>query len=219
MTGAPAVEVFFDFICPWCLIGRRNLETALSAYSRSAPAGAASVVWRPHVLLPYTPEAGEPFDVFYLRRLGSRAAVAARQAQVREAGRAAGIEFDFGRLHTLPNTFAAHHLVDHAARTDGPEVADGLIERLFAGHFLEGGDIGERSFLARTAVAAGLDPHAWDAESRAALGEARAARWRKEARKARVNGVPFYVFHGKLALSGAHPPETLLDVLMKAEAA
>jgi predicted DsbA family dithiol-disulfide isomerase len=212
-TATATVEVFFDFICPWCLIGRRNLETALRELSCTTWGSEISVAWRPYVLRPETPEAGEPFKAFYERRLGSPAAVAARQSQVRAAGRAAGVEFDFARIETLPNTFAAHHLVDHAARTAGPAAADALIERLFAAYFHEGENIGDRGFLARTAKAAGLDPLAWDAESRGGLAEARAALWRRTAREVGVTGVPHYVFGGSVSVAGAQPPDVLIEAL------
>src|SRR5206468_12331107 len=80
------VEVFFDFICPWCLIGKRNLEAAITRFTGLRPDVQLRVLWRSHRLLPFTPSEGEPYQAFYLDRLGSLEAVAARRSQVRRAG-------------------------------------------------------------------------------------------------------------------------------------
>jgi predicted DsbA family dithiol-disulfide isomerase len=111
------IEAFFDFICPWCLIGKRNLDAAVSRFAGLRPDARVKVLWRSHQLLPYTPPNGMPYQAFYRDRLGSPEAVAARRAQVQRAALDAGIEFAFERIEVLPNTAAAHNLVHLAARS------------------------------------------------------------------------------------------------------
>ena len=216
MTRSVTAEVWFDFICPWCLIGKRQLETALAAFAQEAPEAQVSVAWRPFVLRPQTPPEGEPYLQFYLSRLGGGARVAARQAQVREAGRAAGVEFAFERIETLPNTFDAHSLVDYARRAGGDAAAEALIERLFTAFFVEGSNIGDEDFLTWAARSAGVDPRGWVEERDAHLSLARITGWARAAERARVSSVPFYLFNGRSALAGAESPAALFAALRSA---
>ena len=203
------LDVFFDFVCPWCLIGKRHLAAALERFARLRPEVDVELRWRSHVLLPHTPPGGLPYQSFYLARLGSAEAVAARRAQVRQAGRAAGIQFAFERIAVLPNTAAAHALVARAGAQCTPAQHAGLIERLFCAYFLEGEDIGDTAVLARQARACGLDPE------RLASADAHAAP--HTAGEAEVAlGVPTFVFNEALALSGAQLPEVLLQGLLRA---
>ena len=75
------VEVWFDFICPWCLIGKRHLESALRSVEAAHREVAFDLRWHARPLLPDTPPDGVPFVEFYRRRLGSADAVAARQIE------------------------------------------------------------------------------------------------------------------------------------------
>ena len=92
------IDVFFDFICPWCWIGTRHLASALRTFATLHPEVKTKVRWRPYPLLPDTPAEGLPYQAFYLSRLGSRTAVSMRRAEVQCAGQAAGIDFDFTRV-------------------------------------------------------------------------------------------------------------------------
>lgn len=212
MKATLAIEVWFDLICPWCLIGRRHLANAIEQFARQRPHVAVSVDWCSVPLLPDSPRNGLPYRSFYERRLGGPEAVANRRAQVREAGRAAGIEFAFDRISVLPNTLAAHRLLDCAGRHGGQACKEALLDGLFAGYFLQGENIGDRSVLERIAVGYGVAAEA--------LSDWRDSR--EEAPRtapAGVPGVPFYVFNGRLALSGAHSPQALVEAMERAVAA
>ena len=114
MSGRLRIDVFFDFICPWCLIGKRQLERALELLHSQQPEVLVTTVWHGVQLLPHLPVQGEPFAEFYLNRLGSAEAVAMRQAQVRQAAQAVGVAIDLSRIATMPNTADAHRLLAHA---------------------------------------------------------------------------------------------------------
>jgi predicted DsbA family dithiol-disulfide isomerase len=213
MTRKLTVAVHFDLICPWCLIGKRHLASALAQLAARRPDVAVSIDWRPHILLPGTPAQGIPYQAFYERRLGSPGAVAARREQVRAAGRAAGLEFAFERIEWMPSTLAAHQFID-CARTLGDEahVTD-LIERLFTAYFMEGRDIGNPAELGTIAAHAGFSEAAISA-----CVDSPASRRRFFAKLAAnadesVSGVPSFVFDDHLTLSGAQPPAVLLAAL------
>lgn len=111
------VEIFFDFICPLCLIGKRNLEAAISRFAGSRPDVLLRVLRRSHQLLPIRPSMAR----LTRRSISNAWAVTRRWRQgvrrcgVQRAGSDAGIEFAFERIEVLPNTAAAHDLVAHAA--------------------------------------------------------------------------------------------------------
>ncbi|MFX1676653.1 DsbA family oxidoreductase [Paraburkholderia sp. A2WS-5] len=201
------IDFYFDFVCPWCLIGKRNLEAAIAALEARWPHVSVQVAWHSVELLPHTPVGGLPYEAFYLARLGSAQAVAQRRAQVRQAARAAGVELAFERIRVLPNTAAAHALVAHTTELDGGRYRGThaeLIERLFTAYFIEGEDIGDAATLSRIARECGVD----DAAS--------ASQPRAHGATNRVDGVPYFVFDGRYTLSGAQPPQVLIEAMLHA---
>ena len=68
------IDVHFDFVCPWCLIGKRNLDAAVSRFASLRPDVCVKVRWRSHQLLPDMPVGGVPYQAFYVARLGSASA-------------------------------------------------------------------------------------------------------------------------------------------------
>jgi predicted DsbA family dithiol-disulfide isomerase len=210
-AGRLTVDVHFDLICPWCLIGRRHLETARQQFAKQRPDVAIEVAWRSHVLLPDTPREGLPYQAFYERRLGGPAAVAARREQVREAGRAAGVDFAFERIAVLPDTRPAHRLIAAARTHAGAAGADALVERLFGAYFIEGRDIGDAGQLAAIALGAGLPADTMSL----ALAAVQSREHGAPGTDRHVPGVPFFVIDERIAISGAQPPAVLLDALLR----
>jgi len=204
------VEVFFDFVCPWCLIGKRQLDAAARRLAELRPDVRLHAVWRSHTLLPDTPAGGLPYQAFYVDRLGSPEAVARRRAQVQQAGTTAGVRFAFERIETLPNTAAAHAWVARAAVRGTEAQQARLIERIFTAYFLDGEDIGDASVLERLALQCGLEA---PRDDEAARNEGRHV---PASPRYPINGVPCFVFEGSLALSGAAGPDALLDAMLQA---
>lgn len=195
------VEVWFDFVCPWCLIGKRHLESALRTVAAAHPEIAFAVQWHPRPLLPDTPPQGVPYLEFYRRRLGGADAVAARQAQVLEAARRAGVTIAFERIRVLPSTLAAHRLALQAQREapEGSMQAGAMIDALFHEYFVLGHDIGSPAVLQAVAARCGV---VGDAEA-SPLPEA----------STDPHGVPFFRFGGAVCVEGAQPPEVLVAAM------
>ncbi|MGF6638228.1 putative DsbA family dithiol-disulfide isomerase [Paraburkholderia sp. MM5496-R1] len=203
------IEVFFDFICPWCLIGKRNMDAAVRRFAGLRPDVPLAVLWRSHQLLPDTPLNGKDYQAFYLDRLGSPEAVAARRAQVQRAGYHAGVEFAFDRIGVLPNTAAAHQLVAYAASRGSEAQLASLIDRMFTAYFMEGENIGEPRILEQLGLECGLDY--------AGLTDHLAESGRHMLHSShRVNGVPHFVFNAGYALSGAHSPDAIFEAMVLA---
>jgi predicted DsbA family dithiol-disulfide isomerase len=198
MAERLTVEVWFDLICPWCLIGRRHLQTALRLLRDRHPDVIVTTRWHSAPLLPGIPVGGVPFAEFYVRRLGSARAVALRQAQVREAARAAGVDIDFERIAVFPNTLAAHGLVAQAERAGGAAAAERVIDALLENYFQLGQDIGSPTTLRSIAGQCGIveflpiDP--------------------RDGSEAR-HGVPTFLFNEAVLVEGAQPPAALLQAM------
>jgi len=212
---ALTIDVFFDFVCPWCLIGKRHLRAALDTIAGLRPDVRVAVRWRSVPLLPDTPPEGLPYEAFYLARLGSAEAVAARRAQVRQAGAAAGVEFAFERIAVMPGTLAAHSLVAYAGETLGEAQQAALVERLFTAYFVEGENIGDAAVLERQALASGLPREGL----REHLGDAQRSRhsFMDQALNAYhgIGSVPHYVLNGAHGISGAHSPDFLVKAMLE----
>ena len=144
------IEVFADFSCPWCFIGRRRLARALEM----RPQLSMRTVWQPFQLNPEIPAEGIGRRQYSLGKLGDFDRLVAMEQMLTESGGKDGIRFKFDRIERIPNTMAAHRLMRFAARTQHD---DALADRLFRGFFEQGEDIGNVSVLADCAESVGLD--------------------------------------------------------------
>jgi predicted DsbA family dithiol-disulfide isomerase len=198
-----AIEVSFDLICPWCLIGKRHLDTAIGMLREQHPEVAVEVSWRSHPLMPGIPKPGLPYAEFYLQRLGTAEAVTSRQAQVREAARAAGVEIAFDRIKVFPNSLDAHRLVAQAESQGGSTLAGAVIDALFERYFVRGENIGDAGVLAELRSEYGLLP-------------CEVAEPFVPAAARRVHGVPYFLFNETVAVEGAQRPAWLMEAMLHA---
>ena len=192
------IDVYSDVVCPWCYVGEKRLEGAL----RERPDLDVDVRWRPFQLRPEMPAGGLPWRQFAVEKFGGERNMRAAFDHVAAAGEPDGARFDFGRIASAPNTVDAHRVILHA-REQGLQlpVADALFEAYFAG----GADLNDRERLARIAASAGLDAEAVGDYLAGDAGTAEVWASQDEAGNLGVSGVPFYVFDGRYALSGAQP--------------
>jgi predicted DsbA family dithiol-disulfide isomerase len=199
---ALTIDVFFDLICPWCVIGKRTLGMAVAEFARTYRDVAIDLRWHPLPLLPHLPANGFPFEAFYLQRLGSREAVEARRATVRNAARRVGFDIAFERILRMPNTLAAHRLLEDARQRGTPELHEQLLERMYSAHFREGLDIGDDAVLAALATDCGL-VNADELLGRSESTNARLQQWLAQARGFGAASVPTFVFNGSQSVAGA----------------
>ena len=215
MFAPLTVDVVSDVVCPWCYIGKRRLEAALARLAEAEPDLPVVVRWHPFELNPDLPPEGADRREYLDAKFGGPERAREIYARVRAAGETAGIAFDFDAIARQPNTLEAHRLIAWAqSRREGD--ADALVENLFRAYFLDGRYVGDRDELVRIAAAAGFDPE--DACAFLASDALRddVAGAEARARQLGVSGVPFFIFDGKVALSGAHEPDTLLDAIAQA---
>jgi len=204
------VDVVSDVVCPWCFIGKRKLEIALAELRTAEPSVDVSVRWHPFELNPDLPAQGIVRTEYLEHKWGSVARANESYVRVREAGERVGIAFHLDRIALQPNTGDAHRLIAWAQQRGD---ANALVERLFGAYFLEGRFVGDRGELARLAAETGLA----EDDARAMLDSDAlrdvVANESCEALDVGVRGVPFFIFNGRLAVSGAQEPATLLSAI------
>jgi predicted DsbA family dithiol-disulfide isomerase len=208
MTRRLRIEMGYDLVCPWCLIGLRHLREALRQLRDSEPGVDVELAWRGVQLLPHIPPDGLPFMAFYRQRLGSDRAVRERQAMVMEAAAAAGASILYSRIERMPNTAKALRLMELAQAQGGSERRDALLDSLFVGYFERGDQLGCANTLLAHAAACGYEP----AAMAAAVEDERPYANGPHA----ANGVPYFIVNGQLAGSGAMPAAALLASMQAA---
>lgn len=211
-----SIDIISDVVCPWCYIGKRRLEAALAQRAGDEPQR-AQVRWLAFQLNPDIPAGGVDRRSYLEQKFGGPDRARQIYARIEAAGREVGIPFDFERIERQPNTFDAHRLIAWAQDID-PRVSDAVVERLFRAYFVDGIDIGNVDALATLAGNAGFDAAAARAWLVSDAGRTAVKAEEQRARTLGVTGVPFFVLNQRLAVSGAQPPEVLLDAIEQAEA-
>jgi len=199
------IEVFADFSCPWCFIGRRRLARALEL----RPQLSMRTVWQPFQLNPEIPPEGIGRRQYSLGKLGDFDRLVAMEQMLSESGGKDGIRFKFDLIQRIPNTMAAHRLMRLAARTQHDDM---LADRLFSAFFEQGKDIGNPDVLADLAASVGMD--------RASAISFLAGRDEAEAvasidalgHQSGIAGVPYFIFDRRYALAGAQEPVSFLPL-------
>ena len=214
-AAALTVDIVSDVVCPWCYIGKRHLESALSQWQAQHPDATVTVRWHPFQLNPELPLEGTDRKGYLEAKFGGPQRAAEIYARVAAAGRNAGLNLNFDGILRQPNTLAAHALIAYAQSVDDGRHADAIAERLFKAYFVDGEFIGDIDVLVAIAVECGLDAVLTREviSERATLDQI--AGQDANVRQQGVTGVPFFVFNQKLALSGAQPPEVMLDAMTK----
>jgi len=202
------VDLWSDLVCPWCYLGKRRFEKALTSLNARDK---VDVVHRSFQLDPSTPK-GQLLrhrDVL-MRKYGmTEPQVAAAQSRLVDLAAADGLEYHLSRSST-GNTFDAHRLV-HLGREQG--VQDAVIERLFRAHFTELRSIFDHESLAALGTEAGLRGVEEFLESDRYADEVVADH--REANALGANGVPFFVIDGTYGISGAQSVDVFTATLSR----
>ncbi|WP_410513925.1 DsbA family oxidoreductase [Paenibacillus sp. BR2-3] len=202
------IDVWSDYACPFCYIGKRRLENALSQFPHRDK---VEVVFRSFQLDPSAKVNGNKdiHDVLAGKYGMSRDKAKEMNEQVGEQARGVGLDFHFDTMvHT--NTFDSHRLSHYASgQGKGAEMS----ERLLRAYFTDSLNLGERSVLVSLAAEMGLDQAETAAmlESDAYIHEVNGDI--EEGQRLGITGVPFFVINNKYAVSGAQPGPVFTEVL------
>jgi predicted DsbA family dithiol-disulfide isomerase len=211
------IDIVSDVVCPWCVIGYRQLERAIGALSGRVEVG---VRWHPFQLAPTLPPEGQNIADYTRERYG---ATAEQSGQNRDrlvsVGEPLGIDFRFSSESRIYNTHRAHELLAWAGETGGQTA---LKLELFRTYFTDQSNIADIDVLLGAVERAGLDVE----EARSILEEghysdavtSEVTYWQDQ----NITGVPAFIVNGKYMIPGAQDAETFeryLERVMEKEAA
>lgn len=207
-TKPVQIDIISDVMCPWCIVGFRQLEQALGATGT-----AAFIRWHPFELNPAMPAQGQNLTEHIAEKYGASPEQSAQnRAQLQAIGSDLGIDFQFTKDSRIVNTFAAHQLLDWAQEAG---LQHPLKLALFEAHFTQMRDVSRLDVLVEVAASVGLDPVAarevLESGSHAADTRARQQFWTERG----ISGVPAIVFDGKYLLTGAQGAQTYAQMLHK----
>jgi predicted DsbA family dithiol-disulfide isomerase len=205
------IDVISDAICPWCWIGKRQLDRALPMLADQGLR--FTVAWLPFQLNPDMPAGGADRQDYRTAKFGSLARSQEGDARVAEAGAAVGLKFRHDLMRRTPNTIDAHRVIRLAGQHG---VQNQVVEALFRGYFTEGADIGDPVTLAGLAGTAGLDPVAVAVMLAGEAGRQEVLAADQSARRNGLDGVPTFVMGGYVLFSGAVPAEAMVEAFAKA---
>jgi predicted DsbA family dithiol-disulfide isomerase len=195
------IDIVSDVVCPWCIVGFRQLSRALDQTGVQA-----DIHWHPFELNPQMGPEGENLRDHLARKYGSTVeqSVAAR-ARLTALGAELGFTFAFSDDSRIVNTFSAHRLLDWAE--DSGRQTD-LKLALFDAYFTLGRDVSQRQVLLDAVARAGLDVAAaaavLDGTDNVARTRARQRFWTERG----ISGVPSMVFGQKYLVTGAQGEDT-----------
>jgi len=200
------IDIVHDTACPWCRIGKHNLHTALADW-KGEP---VTITYRPYFLNPNLPSEGDDFrEVMQSKYRG----VDMQQMfdGPTRAGAAVGLKFDFSKVTRAPNTLLSHRLIALAPE----EKREDVINAVYAAYFEHGQNISQLDVLLDVAEAQGLDRAEYQALLESDAAQQEVIEQAVQMMESGVSGVPFFIFDGKWALSGAQPASTFKQVLTK----
>ena len=214
MAAVPLrIDIVSDVVCPWCIIGLKQVEQALTLVDQDI---AAETHWHPFQLNPHMPPEGEDTAEHIARKYGSTPEQSrANRSRLSDIGDSVGFAFDYGDGMRIYNTFNAHKLLTIFGSERGWRAQTSLKMALFTAYFQDRRDVSDTEVLCDIAEAQGMDRAvvlAWIND--AALTEtvrAEMEHWIDQ----NITGVPAIIFDQKYMVPGAQSAETFADLINK----
>ncbi|WP_204114337.1 DsbA family oxidoreductase [Shimia biformata] len=200
------LDILSDPICPWCFIGKTQLERALE----KSPEHPFVIEWHPFQLNPDMPAEGMDRRAYLEAKFGGKEGAVKVYGQIAAHAEEIGLPMDFGAIQRTPNTIDAHRLI-HWAGIEQKQNA--VVNALFKAYFQDGRDIGDHEVLADIADSAGMDAAVVQRlmASDADIDDIRARD--AHSRQMGVNSVPTFIVDNKHAVPGAQPVDLWLKVI------
>ncbi|HJH09962.1 MAG TPA: DsbA family oxidoreductase [Psychrobacter pasteurii] len=200
------IDIVSDIVCPWCVVGYRQLDEALKQTHT-----AHEIHWHPFELNPDMPEEGQNLREHIMEKYGSSQQESdASRIRITEAGAEVGFEFNFTDDTRMHNTFKAHQLLHWAADYG---LKHELKQALFAAHFTDNRNISDEEVLADIAEDVGLDRE----QALAVLADQRYAEVVRTAEQQMqqqgIQSVPAVIFNQRHLVSGAQGVENFKSIL------
>lgn len=209
-----SIDIFSDVVCPWCFIGKRNLEAAISVLAKKGERyHDIQTNWRSFQLNPQLPTQGIARSEYTSKKFGGEERAKIFYERIKESGQSVGLAFDFEKIKVQPNSARMHALV-YAAKEIRKDHE--LVERLFKTFFIDGVDLSKRENMFSVAQSAGLDKEIIDKVLDEDYLSDKVHEDMQQAAHIGIQGVPFFVINQTIGLSGAQPPESIVSAVEQA---
>ncbi|KAF9893706.1 hypothetical protein FE257_009874 [Aspergillus nanangensis] len=210
------IDIISDPICPWCYIGYRSLQRAITLYQKTYPGGSKDtfqITWKPYFIDQSPPTEPELIQDRMVRRMQDPKQVAAAQTRLKRVGMQVGLQLKFGGY--IGSSRTAHRILYLVQEEKGSEMQSLVAERLFHFQFEREMDVSDEGVVVQAAVQAGLD----EEEVRGWLASGRGQDEVEEEQRAirasgEVRGVPHFVVGGERHLEGAEDFTEFLEAFV-----
>lgn len=216
MSGKLRIDIVSDVMCPWCVIGYKQVEKALAKLDAQAD---AEFWWHPFELNPDCPAQGKSIADHMAQRYGASAAQGkSARARISDAGAELDFKFSYSEDARMYNTFKAHKLLSIFGRELGSAAQTALKLALFKAYFQQQRDVSDDDVLAEIAAENGMaqaDARRWLADDALEMMvREQQAQWRDR----NISGVPAIIFNEAFMVPGAQSAETFANVIRKVQA-
>jgi predicted DsbA family dithiol-disulfide isomerase len=200
------LDIMSDPICPWCYIGKTQLDRALSTHLDNP----FTIEWHPFQLNPDMPPEGMDRRTYLEGKFGGKAAAVQVYGNIEIQAQALDLPINFSAMQRTPNTIDAHRLIHWAGLEQKQQV---VVDALFEAYFCNGIDIGDPKALCDLAEKSGLKRDVivrlLNSDADVQMIIERDAHSRKKG----VSAVPTFIVANQHAVPGAQPPEVWASIL------
>ena len=203
------IDIVSDVVCPWCVIGFKNLQKAINQMGDKVE---FEVEWKPYELHPEIPENGYDKKLYMQQKFGDLSGRSSPYRQITEIGKTLGFDFNFSKSERIPNTFNAHRLLWKAKEYG---VQTRISEALFKAYFTDGIDIGSSEELLKIATTEGMEEQSTRAFLNSKEGGQETADEEMSFIEKSIGAVPTYFINEKYIIQGGQEPETFVSFLNK----
>ena len=200
------LDIISDPICPWCYIGKTNLDRALE----QIPDHPFTIEWHPFQLNPTMPPEGMGRRDYLEGKFGGKDGAVRAYAPVVEMAEKVGLSIDFEGMQRTPNTINAHRLI-HWAGIEGRQTF--VVHRLFEAYFRDARDIGDIAVLADIADSCEMDASVVTKLLNSDADIEDIQKRDAHSREMGVNSVPTFIIAGQHAVPGAQPADMWVKVI------
>ena len=202
------IDIVSDIVCPWCVIGFRNLKKAMEELKSELD---FEISWKPYELHPEIPQEGYDKKLYVQQKFGSSGGKS-RYDEITKIGESLNFNFNFSKTKRIPNTFMAHRLL---WKSEEYNLQTELSEALFTAYFTDGLDIGSKEILAQISESVGLDKNEVLNFLDSKEGGQETADLEMNFIEKSIGAVPTYFINDKYIIQGGQEPETFVSFLRK----
>ena len=202
------IDIVSDIVCPWCVIGFRNLKKAMEELKTEL---SFEICWKPYELHPEIPQEGYDKKLYMQQKFGSSNG-RSPYSEIIKIGESIGFEFNFSKTERIPNTFMAHRLLWKAEQYN---LQTELSETLFKAYFTDGLNIGSKDILSNLCESIGMNKEEIMNFLESEEGGQETADLEMDFIEKSIGAVPTYFINDKYIIQGGQEPETFVSFLRK----